>query len=95
MSGYLSTPPRDAEVKANNRLLQELRWRRRSDLDEAGREAWQIADGTVLLLDPSGNSDSLIRPCPPEPQESPREPETERLARLLAAGWNDVRRMWK
>jgi hypothetical protein len=40
-----------------------LGWRRMAELDEESREAWELRDGTVLLLDPTGRSDSRV--CPP------------------------------
>jgi hypothetical protein len=39
-----------------------LGWRRMAELDEESRQAWELRDGTVLLLDPTGRSDSRI--CP-------------------------------
>ena len=38
-----------------------LGWRRMAELDEESRQAWELRDGTVLLLDPTGRSDSRIR----------------------------------
>jgi hypothetical protein len=37
-----------------------LGWRRRADLDEKALEAWELRDGSVLLLDPTGASDARI-----------------------------------
>lgn len=40
---------------------ENLGWRRKPELDERHRQAWEMRDGAVLLLDPSGLSDSLLR----------------------------------
>ena len=39
-----------------------LGWRRLAERDEQSRQAWELRDGTVLLLDPTGRSDARI--CP-------------------------------
>jgi hypothetical protein len=51
---------------AESHLPEKLGWRRRPARDEQGREAWQLPDGMLLLLDPTGRSDSLLRPSPPD-----------------------------
>ena len=43
-----------------------LGWRRMAELDAGSRQAWELRDGTVLLLDPTGRSDSRICPGRPE-----------------------------
>jgi hypothetical protein len=37
-----------------------LGWRRRAELDEQPLEAWELRDGSVLLLDPTGASDARL-----------------------------------
>jgi hypothetical protein len=44
-----------------------LGWRRIAELDDESREAWELRDGTVLLLDPTGQSDSRIRRAEADP----------------------------
>jgi hypothetical protein len=52
-------------ANADDLILEQLGWRRRAEYDEAAREAWELADGSILLLDPTGATDSLVR----SPQE--------------------------
>ena len=50
---------------------EALGWQRKTELDDANREAWELHDGTVLLLDPSGRSDARV--CRPR-REQPSAP---------------------
>jgi len=59
MAGHAFASSSDREDMS--RIPEALGWRRRHDLDEAGREAWELPDDHVLLLDPSGRSDSIVR----------------------------------
>jgi hypothetical protein len=52
-----------ATVLDPSRIPEALGWRRRPNLDEPSREAWELRDGSYLLLDPSGRRDALILPA--------------------------------
>jgi len=87
---------RRPERSGKNCILGEIGWQRRSELDETGREAWELPNGTVLLLDPSGVSDSLVRrPSPEDPAPAPvtvGQTESERLYDILTSRWSSARR---
>ncbi len=51
-----------------NDVPEALGWQRKRDLDEGAREAWELRDGTVLLLDPTGGSDARV--CRPRQEAS-------------------------
>jgi hypothetical protein len=82
----------------SDRFLDGLGWRRRSDCDEGQRQAWELPDGVLLLLDPSGASDAVFRP--PAPREkydakvASAQSEAERLCRVLTDGWSNARQLW-
>ena len=59
MAGHAFASGSDRED--TSRIPEALGWRRRQDLDEPGREAWELPGDHVLLLDPSGRSDSIVR----------------------------------
>ena len=90
---------RDARAgTGSDRFLDGLGWRRRSECDEGQRQAWELPDGNLLLLDPSGASDALFRP--PAARDKPNtklasgQSEADRLYRTLADGWNNARQLW-
>lgn len=62
MTGLTITQGEGMDPTADDRILEQLGWRRRAECDEAAREAWELADGTILLLDPTGATDSIVRP---------------------------------
>ena len=82
----------------SDRFLDGLGWRRRSDCDEGQRQAWELPDGMLLLLDPSGASDALFRPPAPREKADTKlaaaQSEADRLYRTLADGWNNARQLW-
>ena len=82
----------------SDRFLDGLGWRRRSDCDEGQRQAWELPDGMLLLLDPSGTSDAIFRPPAPlgkpESETASAQSEAERLYRALTDGWNNARQLW-
>jgi hypothetical protein len=49
------------ELQARKRGPESLGWRRKPERDEPGRQAWVLPDGLILLLDPTGRQDTLIR----------------------------------
>jgi hypothetical protein len=56
---------RNFEVTQN--VPEALGWLRRAELDEGPRQAWELRDGSVLLLDPTGESDARLHRVHTEP----------------------------